>query len=300
MVPIEISNVTKVFRGGTRALHDVTFRIVAGERACLLGPNGAGKTTLIRLLTGALRPTHGILRLFGATAADASFLAAKRRTGIVPQAPGMYRDLRVGEYLSLVRALYDRGAVAETACQFGLEPYLDRPMTTLSGGFQRRLTLAAALLPQPELLLLDEPTVGLDPVAAREVHQVLQTAMAGRTVLLCTHNLVEADALCDSAIILRHGRVLLHERIAALRRRAQPQLVLAAAQGVAPLAAALEHLGFAPHSAQDTVSVALEEPRRQAPLLLRSLLANGLDVYECRVHEPSLEELFLQTVGRES
>jgi ABC-2 type transport system ATP-binding protein len=295
--PIEVHACTKVYPGGVRALDDASFAIASGERACLLGPNGAGKTTIIRLLTGALQPTSGTTRIFGAAAHEPQFLAAKRRIGVVPQSPGMYRDLKVGEYLQFVQQLYDRGAAAEVAEVFGLHPFWDRPMAALSGGFQRRLALAAALLSGPDLLLLDEPTVGLDPVAAREVHGYLRTMMAGRSVLLCTHNLSEAEALCESAVILRNGRVLLHERIAALRDRTQPQVVLHAAQGAESLTHALTRLGYTPHLLNGAVAVTLAEPQQQVPALLRGLLAHGIDVYNCNAVAPSLEDLFLEIVG---
>ena len=295
--PIEITAVSKIYRGGVHALNGASFTIAAGERACLLGPNGAGKTTLIRLLTGALTPTHGTTRIFGVTADEAAFLQAKRRVGIVPQAPGMYRDFKVHEYLELVRELYGRGNVPEVMDAFGLQPFHDRPMAELSGGYQRRLALAAAVLPQPDLLLLDEPTVGLDPVAAREVHDYLRMVMAERTTLLCTHNLAEAEALCNSVVILRGGSVQLHEPLARLRERVQPQVELAAVEGPHQLMEELSRLGHAAQLHGAGVRLAIGEPQQHVPRLLQALLANGLRVYECHIAMPSLEDLFLDIVG---
>ncbi|MFL5348422.1 MAG: ABC transporter ATP-binding protein [Hyalangium sp.] len=295
--PLEVTNVIKDYPGKVRALAGVSFRIAAGERACLLGPNGAGKTTLIRLLTGALSPSSGQVRLFGLAVEDETFLQARRRVGIVPQLPGMYRDLLVSDYLQLVRDLYGRGDIAEMVEAFGLGPYTRRPMAELSGGTQRRLSLAAALLGSPEVLLLDEPTVGLDPVSMRDVHAFLRRVMAGRTVLLCTHNLAEAEALCESAIILRQGKVVLHERISDLRQRVPVMLSLRAAQGPERLLAALTELGNPGRRDEEAVLVSMPEPTTQAPELLRRLLALGVDVYECRLVTPSLEQLFLDIVG---
>jgi ABC-2 type transport system ATP-binding protein len=295
--PLEVSEVTKVYPGGVQALDQVSFRISPGERACLLGPNGAGKTTLIRLLTGALRPSSGRVRLFGLGVEDSDFLQAKRRVGIVPQSPGMYRDLTVDDYLQFVRDLYGSGNIPEVVEAFGLGPFRTRPMAELSGGMQRRLSMAAALVSSPEVLLLDEPTVGLDPVATREVHTFLRKVMHGRTVLLCTHNLAEAEALCESAVILRQGRVLLHERIATLRQRIQPVLVLRAAEGPERLVEALTAQGHVPSREEEGVRVHVKDAVAEAPELLRRLLASGLNVYECRVVTPSLEDLFLDVVG---
>ncbi len=295
--PVEVTNVSKDYPGKVRALDQVSFRIASGERACLLGPNGAGKTTLIRLLTGALSPSYGQVRLFGLGVENESFLEARRRVGVVPQLPGMYRDLLVSDYLMMVKELYGRGEIAEVVEVFGLGPYTRRPMGELSGGTQRRLSLAAALLSSPEVLLLDEPTVGLDPVSMRDVHAFLRKVMPGRTVLLCTHNLAEAEALCESAIILRKGQVVLHERISALRQRAPSLLALRAAQGPERLLAALMQLGTPGRQQEDEVLVPAPEPTTQAPELLRQLLALGVDVYECRVVTASLEQLFLDIVG---
>jgi ABC-2 type transport system ATP-binding protein len=295
--PIEVAAVSKIFPGGVQALNQASFTIAEGERACLLGPNGAGKTTLIRLLTGALSPSSGSTRIYGAAAREPAFVAAKRRVGIVPQGPGMYRDVKVGEYLRLVQQLYGRGDVAEVIAAFGLEGYQERPMAELSGGYQRRLALAAALLPAPQLLLLDEPTVGLDPVAAREVHDYLRSMMAGRTTLLCTHNLAEAEALCDSAIILQGGRVLLHDRIEHLRRRTPPLVSLAAVEGPQRLMEALALLQQPAELVDGEVRLLLTDPQRQIPPLLRSLLAANVNVYECHSMTASLEDLFLDIVG---
>jgi ABC-2 type transport system ATP-binding protein len=197
----------------------VTWSIGVGARACLLGPNGAGKSTSIRLLQGALTPTTGEVRLLGIPVASPDYLAARRRTGTVPQGPGMYTDLTVSEYLILARQLYGRGDIARIEEVFELGPHRGKMLAQLSGGYQRRIALAAALLSEPDVLLLDEPTVGLDPVAARDVHAFLRDAMRGRTTLLCTHNLAEAETLCEEVVILRDGKVLVHSSLAELRKR---------------------------------------------------------------------------------
>lgn len=294
--PVELRGVTKVYPGNVRALHNVSLQVKAGERVCLLGPNGAGKTTIIRLLNGALQPTGGAALLFGEPSGSPRFLDAKSRVGVVPQAPGMYEDFTTGEYFALVRRVYGRGNVSAVVGAFGLTPYLDRPLSQLSGGFQRRVILAAALLAEPELLLLDEPTVGLDPLAARETHDFLRHMMAGRTALMCTHNLAEAEALCESVIILRAGSVLLHEPIATMRRRFPRGVYLAAHQGPDALAGQLRAMGKPARIDGLGVRVALTEPEQEVPALLRALLAAGLDVYESHVSEPSLEDMFLQLI----
>jgi ABC-type multidrug transport system ATPase subunit len=297
---IELEDVTKVYPGPVRALDCVSLEVEEGEHCCLLGPNGAGKTTIIRLLQGAITPTDGQLRILGAAAHGQALLRAKRDVGVVPQSPGMYPDLTVREYLSFVRDLYGRGAVEEIARSYGLGEYIDRPLATLSGGYQRRLLVATAVLSEPSLLLLDEPTVGLDPLAAAETRQLLREAMVGRTVLMSTHNLLEAEELCDTVIIVRRGKVLVHERIEDLRRQAAPRVHLAAQQGAEALGRALDIRGITwSHNENGVWLYHVPEPDRNMPDVLRGLLSAGLDVYECRLVPPTLEDLFVEVVTRQ-
>jgi ABC-2 type transport system ATP-binding protein len=284
------------------ALDNVTWSVAVGARACLLGPNGAGKSTAIRLLQGALTPTAGRVTLLGVDVNHGDYLAVRRRTGIVPQGPGMYTDLSVAEYLDLARRLYAAGDVARLEDILDLGPHRNKMLSQLSGGFQRRVVLAAALLAEPEVLLLDEPTVGLDPVAAHEVHTLLRAAMQrqGRTTLLCTHNLAEAEALCDHVIILRDGKVRIQATLADLRSRATPRLRLAAAQGSDSLVRSLAARGVCARALDDGyVELNVADPRGVAPDLLRGLLADGLDVFACEPVQASLEDLFLDLVQTE-
>lgn len=294
---IAFDGTSKRYRNGTLALHEVTWSIPVGARACLLGPNGSGKTTSIRLLQGALAPTTGWVSLLGQEVNGPHYADARRQCGIVPQSAGMYADLTTAEYLELTRRLYGRGDVATAIESFGLAEHRDKRLAQLSGGFQRRVVVAAALLSEPAVLLLDEPTVGLDPVAAREVHNYLRAAMKGRTTLLCTHNLAEAEALCDDVIILRAGEVLLHEPLVALRERQRPRARLVARQGAERLATAVRTHGHATEVVDGAV-IAFIDAQADAPALLRALLSDGIDVYECRPLPATLEELFLEAVGR--
>ena len=293
---LAFEGVSKRYRKGILALNDVTWSVRLGARACLLGPNGAGKSTAIRLLQGAIEPTDGRVCLLGTEVNRGGYLAARRRTGVVPQGPGMYSDVTVGEYLRLAQRLYGCGDVARTEEAFGLAPYRGRMLSQLSGGFQRRVSLATALLAGPDLLLLDEPTVGLDPVATNDVHGYLREAMPGRTTLLCTHNLTEAEALCDEVIILRDGKVLVQESLEDLRGGAHQRLRLAARQGAPALLRALDQRGLRGVADGEGVLVIVDEPEAVAPDLLRGLLNEGLDVYECRPVQATLQELFLEAV----
>jgi ABC-2 type transport system ATP-binding protein len=296
--PLELHHATKSF-GNVTALDDVSFTLKNGERACLLGPNGAGKTTAIRLFVGALAPTSGWAFVFGTTSREPGFLASKRRVGIVPQQPGMYDSMSVRAYLDLVRAFYECGPYDDVAARLGMSELYDRMTSKLSGGQQRRLCLTAALMSEPELLILDEPSAGLDPIAAREMMDALKRASADRTTLLCTHDLDEAEELCESVVILRRGKVIVHREIAALRREAPARLALRAAQGHDALAAELHARGYEPALEDGATTFPITDGENAAPLLLRELLAKGLDVYECRVLRPTLEDLFLHFVKKD-
>lgn len=151
---------------------------------------------------------------------------------------------------------------------------------------------------EPEVLLLDEPTVGLDPVAAHDVHDYLKASMQGRTTLLCTHNLDEAEALCDEVLILRKGKVLVHELLADLRKRSQPRLRLAARQGPGPLLEAVRRRGLEASVDGDGpwVTAQVQNIEAETPGLLRGVLGDRLDVYACEPVQASLEDLFLDVV----
>ncbi len=293
--PLEFVGVEKNFEE-VQALRGITVTVRRGERVCLLGPNGAGKTTSIRIVNGALSPTNGWAFLFGSTFSDDDFLSAKRRVGVVPQQPGMYSEMTSRQYLDFVKDLYQSKPYDDLVDRLALHDVLDRSSSTLSGGMQRRLSLAAALLSSPELLILDEPSAGLDPIAAHEMIQLLKEVSQGRTTLLCTHDLDEAEKLCDSVIILRAGRVLVHQPIAELRKHAAPTLALRAISDLDPLKSALAAHGYQTRVTDGEVIIAFPEAEQGVPRLLRELILQGVEICECRVLRPTLEELFIETV----
>jgi ABC-2 type transport system ATP-binding protein len=293
---IAFMEVSKQYAGGRVALDQVSFSIDRGTRACLLGPNGAGKSTSIRLLEGAIGPSMGSVCLLGVDVKSPAYRAARRRTGVVPQGPGMYDDLTVHEYLETAIQLYRRGDVRVLVEQFGLGEYRDMPLARLSGGYQRRVVLAAALVGDPELLLLDEPTTGLDPIAAHEIRAMLREAMHGKTTLLCTQNLVEAEELCDDVVILRQGKVLLHEKLAELRGRAERRVRLSARAGAGEIVRALGQDFPVEETTDEDVVVVMANPRDEMPALMKDLILQGIELYRCEIVEPTLESLFVDLV----
>jgi ABC-2 type transport system ATP-binding protein len=293
---IHFRSVTKRFPNGALGLSEASWRVEEGARACLFGPPGSGKTTAIRVLQGALKPTGGSVLLLGVNVSKEPrrYRDIRKEVGILPQNPGMYTDRTAGEFLALACSLYsDRHEVVrpdEAEEMLDLAEYRDTKMSYLSKNYQRRLALAAALVARPRVLILDEPTAGLEQLAAQDLHKYLRLAMSGRTALLCTHNEAEAEALCDYVITLRGGSVVSEGTWEELRERSRPRLRLAAKEGVDRLVFELQKFGYRVEPEQTAVIVEVPNMRQNAPELLRKLLVESkLDVYECAPLRPSVE-----------
>jgi len=282
---IEFQSVSKYFPDGTLGLADLTMKVAEGKQTCLLGPSGSGKTTVVRMLQAALLPTGGSVTLFGASIDSPAYRKVRGRLGIMPQGPGMYPDLRAGEYLDLAaqlagtrgeRVRYER--VAETMDLVG---YLRTRMTELPSNVQRRLALAAALLGDPDVLVLDEPTAGLDQDAANDLKTYVGRSVRVRTSLLCTHNEAEGEELCNEVIKLRRGRAIAHGTWEQVRGEGKPRMRVAARQGVDRLLSQLIMLDYDAEASDGGVLVRLREPERETPEMLRKLLDANIDVHEC-------------------
>ena len=213
----ELRAAVKRYRAVT-ALDGVDFAIRPGELVALLGPNGAGKTTAVKLLLGLARPDGGAAHLFGA---DPRSLAARSRLGAMLQISKVPETLKVREHLELFGSYYPRPRpVPELLARVGLEALAERPFGKLSGGERQRLLLALALAGDPDLLVLDEPTVGLDVESRRRLWKEIRAFVGeGRSVLLTTHYLEEADALADRVVVIHHGKVLAEGKPAAIKAR---------------------------------------------------------------------------------
>jgi len=211
-VPIEAERLVRRF-GARAALDGVDLSVAAGESFGLLGANGAGKTTFIRCLTGWLLPTSGSVRVDGIAPADDPD-AVHARLGFVPETSRLYPELRVRGFLRFVAGARGLAGAARAAAvervlaELRLEDVAGRLVGNLSKGYQQRVSLAQAFLHDPPLLIVDEPTSGLDPVQQEEVRRLLRATAGRRTLLVCTHDLGEARALCDRIAVLAAGRVV--------------------------------------------------------------------------------------------
>jgi ABC-2 type transport system ATP-binding protein len=223
---IEVSGLTKRFRDRTAVL-DLTFSIGRGEVVGLLGPNGAGKTTTLRLLTGFLPATSGTVRVAGFDVFEQP-REARRRIGYLPEIPPLYDALTVrgqlrfaAELKGVARALL-RGEVERVAGLTGVEGVLDRLTSNLSKGFRQRVGIAQALLGDPDVLVLDEPTVGLDPIQIREVRDLVRSLGGRHTVILSSHLLPEVAMTCSKVLVLNAGRMVDYDTLDGLIARHLP------------------------------------------------------------------------------
>jgi ABC-2 type transport system ATP-binding protein len=235
MTAIEVAHLVKRYRGAPRnAVNDISFQVASGEFCCLLGPNGAGKTTTISILTTTLEQTSGTVRIAGRDVA-ADQAGVRRQIGVVFQQPALDQNLTAEENLRLHAVLYGmyrwrpmyrlmaagyRSKVTEVAGILGIADLLGKPVRSLSGGQRRRLEIVRALMHQPSVLFLDEPTAGLDPESRRSLWRFLSEARAslGTTILLTTHYLEEAES-ADAACVIVAGRIVDRGSPAELKQR---------------------------------------------------------------------------------
>lgn len=215
---IEIKDVSKLF-GEQRALDHVTFSVGEGEIVGLLGPNGAGKSTLMKIITCFIPPTEGEVTVCGHSIYDDS-LAVRRTIGYLPEHNPLYLDMYVREYLRFAAGLSKVADAARRADEMieltGLTPEAGKKIGQLSKGYRQRVGLAQALIHDPKVLILDEPTTGLDPNQLEEVRDVIRQAGHNKVVLLSTHIMQEVEAMCSRAIIIDHGRIVADDPISGL------------------------------------------------------------------------------------
>ncbi len=227
---IDAQNLSKAY-GDVQALDDVSFEVKAGEIVGLLGPNGAGKTTAIKILTGFLQPDEGTVTIDGLDVLTHT-LEVQARIGYLPENAPLYPELSVQKYLMMMADLRqipqaDRIVrLSEAVHATSMTEYLTRPIGTLSKGLRQRVGLAQAILHQPRLLILDEPTVGLDPTQIVEIRRLIQRLSKSSTILFSTHILPEVEALCDRVLILMNGQVRADARLSELEATSDAILVL--------------------------------------------------------------------------
>ncbi len=301
-VVLEAEHVTRRF-GPTVALDDVSLTVRTGELVGLLGPNGAGKTTLLSLATGLRRPDAGTVRLFGG---DPRSPASRVRLGTTPQETGLPPTLRVGEVVDFIAGHYpDPMPRGELLDRFGLGDLARKQTGALSGGQRRRLAVALALVGRPRLVVLDEPTTGLDVEGRHELWTALREYHAGgATVVVTSHYLEEIEALARRVVVIGGGRVLADDALAAILARVSVRRVsftLDGADGAAPVAGGDGVLDRLP----GVVGIERDGARVQvlaadADALVRTLVGERVPFRDLEIRGASLEEAFLALTGADA
>ena len=300
---IQLEGLTKRF-GDFTAVDGVTLSIAAGEILARLGPNGAGKTTTVRMLAAILQPSEGRAVVAGFdTRSDG--IEVRRRVGMLTEQPGLYLRMRGGEYLGFFGRVY--GLDAETCQQRGrrlLEQFdmaeaWNRRMGEFSKGMRQKMALARALLHEPPVLLLDEPTSAMDPYSAKLVRDaILSLRDERRVILVCTHNLAEAETVADRIAIIRRGRIVALGTPAELKREllGPPVMELRLAEArdgaLSLVSRFVEPLAFGP----DWIRYETSQPETVNPLILRALTGAGIGVVTLGELPRSLEAVYLRVV----
>ena len=309
---IEVQNVTKYY-GNVRALNNVSFDVKKGEIVGLLGPNGSGKTTLMRILTGFFPPTEGTVRVAGLDV-ETDSLEARRRLGYLPENVVLYPDMTVRAFLNFcVRVKGDavaqrRGQVDRVLHECSLEHMAHRHIGTLSKGYRQRVGLAQALLCEPEVLILDEPTVGLDPNQVIEMRDLISSMAGKTTILLSSHILHEVGLTCQRVVIIDKGNIIAEDTATGLSERIQGATrALVRIDG--PRAEVLTTLRALPgvkdviepentQSEQEGHSFVVTSPDRTiARDVAQAVVSRGWALYELTPVTLGLEELFVRLTG---
>jgi len=306
MNAVEARGLSKNF-GLKQALKDVSFVVREGEIMGLLGPNGAGKTTTVRILTGILRPDSGSATVMGHDVLEEA-LEARRCIGYLPEMPCLYERLTVEENLAFYGRLFDvpeeelRERIRELLSLVGLEERAGEKVGALSKGLKQRVAIARALIHDPPVLMLDQPTSDLDPASAKDIRGLIRELnRSGKTVLICTHNLTEAEELCDKVAIINEGRVLAIGELGELARELEGGRCSFEITSLGPIGdylRVIKGLGgvLKVRQAEENRVIVVLEDRKAISAIVRELVLKGCDLLEVKMLRPGLEEVYMRLV----
>lgn len=294
---IQTQNLTKKYRGRPAVDH-LNLEIEKGDIYGFLGPNGAGKTTTIRMLLGLIQPSEGSIRIFGREL-QKDKLAILRRIGSLVEYPSYYGHLNAVDNLEAIRRILGtpKSRIDEVLEIVSLTSESRRPVKGFSLGMKQRLGIAASLLGSPDLLILDEPTNGLDPNGIHEIRELIKSmpAQYGITVLVSSHLLSEVEQMANRVGIIRDGRMVFQDTIHNLRQQASHDMELVVSEPDSALWLARD-LGVGGTLRQGTlVFPGMQD--KQVPLLVKRLVENGHDIYRVEQNKKSLEDIFMEVVG---
>jgi ABC-2 type transport system ATP-binding protein len=310
---IEVQHLTKRY-GGVTAVSDVSFRVEKGEILGFLGPNGAGKTTTMRILTGYIPATDGTATVAGFDVFNQA-IDAKRRTGYLPETPPLYPDMTVREYLQFVSKIKGvpakerKGRVEQVMKKTFVADMANRACGKLSKGYRQRVGLAQAIIHNPDVLILDEPTAGLDPKQINETRKLIKELAGDHTIVLSTHILPEVSQTCQRVVIINKGKVVAVDTPDNLteRLRGAATLFVQVEGDESAASTTLSHVAgvtrVTPSGARERVvsfEVDSEKGRDVRRELAQAVVGSGLGLLELRPMRMSLEEIFLSLTTEET
>jgi ABC-2 type transport system ATP-binding protein len=304
---IKIEGVTKRY-GQTVAVRKISFSVERGEILGFLGPNGAGKTTTMRIITGYFPPTDGNVWVAGLSVLDDP-IEVKRQIGYVPETPAMYYDMRTTDYLKFIGAVkgVPRARIKErlerTVERCALTTVVNRRVGELSRGFKQRVALGQALINDPPVLVLDEPTTGLDPKQIYEIRQLIKSMAGERTVILSTHILPEVSMTCSKVVIINEGEIIAvdtTENIGkSLAHTHQIELVARGpSRKIVQAVSTVEGVGRVEQTGE-TYTVEMEKDKDLRSQIAKRVVEGGFELLELRSRSMSLEDVFLKLVTEE-
>jgi ABC-2 type transport system ATP-binding protein len=310
---IEVEHLTKSY-GQARAVNDISFQVDRGEILGFLGPNGAGKTTTMRVLTGYLPATSGTARIAGYDVFEQS-MEVRKRIGYLPETPPLYPDMSVQDYLAFVARIKGVPAgeisrrLEEAMRMANITNKRYELIKRLSRGYKQRVGIAQAIVHNPDVVILDEPTVGLDPNQIKEVRHLIKGLAGEHTIILSTHILPEVEMTCDRVVIINQGRIVAvdttenlttqlkgGERVQVKIRGSQETI-----RKTLEKIEAVKHVELSPSDDSDVVGATIESEQGTdlRPQIAARVVSNGLDLLELRAVKLSLEDIFMQLTTEE-
>ena len=304
---IEVEGLTKTY-GPHRAIVDLSFKINKGEVVGFLGPNGAGKTTTMKIITGYMAPSSGVVKVAGFDVFE-NPNEVKKRIGYLPETPPVYGDMFVVDYRRFVANLKgvakDRveAYVAQALEKTHLKEVKNRLIQNLSKGFRQRVGIAQAIVSDPEILVLDEPTVGLDPKQVAEIRDLINQLKGQHTIILSTHILPEVQATCEKVMIISNGRIVAQDSLSGLARRMSTsrRVTLKVKRTSDALLKNMQAQPGVVHAervgANGTFQIDLDESEDSIETLAAYVVREGAGLLELRSQDASLEDIFLKLTG---
>lgn len=293
---ITVTNLTKIY-GKQKAVDDISFSVSDNEIVGFLGPNGAGKSTTMKILTGYLNPESGMATVNGVDVIK-NPLEAKKVTGYLPEGNPLYYEMYVREYLEFIANIHHlksaKNRIEEVIDLTGLRPESNKKTGQLSKGYKQRVGLAAALIHDPKVLILDEPTTGLDPNQIIEIRQVIKDLGKNKTVLFSSHILQEVESICDRVIIINKGNLVADDSLTNLQAANKNSQVIVVQFGINTDIQLLKNLPDVEsvNEVANQYHIQTADPEKVKKLLLEFSLENNADIISLQSKSSSLEEVF--------